>query len=101
MVIQQRRTANQMPMDGSDSQDHQPIRSLEADEQDNYSYPQSLLDRVSSPNDYAVTIAPTPSLSDQPFSCDICVNLRHLREFATNIHRPRYSRLSLFHLFCI
>ena len=59
-------------MDGSDSRDHRPIRSLEADDQDNYSCPQSLLEQVSSPNEYAVAITPTPSFSDQWFSCDIC-----------------------------
>jgi hypothetical protein len=29
-----------------------------------------------SPNTYAVTITPTPSSSDQPFSCDICTALQ-------------------------
>ena len=76
MVIQQRRTTNQTSTDGSDSRDHRPIRSLEADEHDNYSHPRSLLERVSSPNEYAVAITPTPPLSDRLFSCDICVNLR-------------------------
>ena len=80
MVIQQRRTASQMTppheMDGSDSQDDRPIQSLEVDDHDDCSCLQSLLEWMSSPNIYAVIITPTPSSSNQPFSCDICISFR-------------------------
>jgi len=76
MVMQQRRTTSWAMMDGSDSRDHQPIQSLEMDDQDNCPCLRSLLECMSSPNIYAVAITPSPSSSDQPFSCDICTALR-------------------------
>ena len=83
MVVQQRRTASRMTpppheMDGSVSQDNRPVQSLETDDHEDCSCPQSLLERMSSPNEYAITITPTPSSSDQPFSCDIFISLRQV-----------------------
>ena len=76
MVVQQRRTTSRATMDGSNSWDHRPIQSLETDDQDNCPCPRSLLECMSSPNIYAVAITPTPSSSNQPFSCNICMALR-------------------------
>ena len=80
MVIQQRRTASQSTppheMDRSNSRDNRPVQSLDEDGHEDCSCPWSLLEWMSSPNIYAVFITPTPSSSNQLFSCDICTSLQ-------------------------
>ena len=83
MVVQRRWTTSQMAplphkMDRTDSQDNRSVQSLGEDDCEDYSCPQSLFERMSSPDLYAVAIIPTPSSPDQPFSCDICTSLRRM-----------------------
>jgi hypothetical protein len=79
MVVQQRRTANRTTppphaMDGSDSRDNRSVQVVDVDDYNDCSCPRSLLERMSSPNAYAVSTI--PSFPDQPFSCDICMSSR-------------------------
>ena len=77
MVIQQRRTASRPTppahtMDGSDSRNNRSLRSIESDNHEDHTYLRSLLERMASPDEYAMPITPTPSVSTPCFSCTIC-----------------------------